>query len=60
MAPEDTAGALGRTLRAAFADPDIRNAWVRDRGMRVFSFVDPDNPMRLVDVFASHPKGAVA
>jgi hypothetical protein len=38
-----------------FADPDIRDAWVRDRGMRVFSFVDPDNPMRLVDVFASHP-----
>lgn len=35
-----------------FADPAIRRSWIEDKGMMVFSFVDPDNPMRAVDVFA--------
>jgi hypothetical protein len=35
-----------------FADPAIRRTWIEDKGMRVFSFVDPDNPMRAVDLFA--------
>jgi predicted nucleotidyltransferase len=38
-----------------FADASIRTAWVRDRGMQVFSMVDPANPMRLVDLFVEHP-----
>jgi hypothetical protein len=38
-----------------FADPGIRSGWIRERGLRVFSFVDPRNPMRLVDLFAENP-----
>ncbi len=36
----------------AFADSTVRAAWVRDKGMRVFTFVDASNPMLLVDCFA--------
>jgi predicted nucleotidyltransferase len=38
-----------------FADSSIRAGWIRDRGMQVFSFVDPSNPMRIVDLFVDHP-----
>ncbi len=38
-----------------FADPAIRRQWVEERGMRVFSFYDPLNPMRSIDLFAEHP-----
>lgn len=38
-----------------FADPDVRGAWIRDKGMLVFSMIDPANPMRHVDLFVSHP-----
>lgn len=38
-----------------FADPVCRAAWIRDKGMRVFSFWDPKNPMRELDVFVEHP-----
>ncbi len=40
---------------AAFADPETRNAWARERGMRVFSLVDPGNPVRAVDLFMEPP-----
>ncbi len=40
---------------ADFADPAIREAWIRERGMQVFSMFDPSNPMRVVDLFVSHP-----
>lgn len=38
-----------------FADRSIRESWVRDRGMQVFSMIDPANPMRVVDLFVNHP-----
>jgi hypothetical protein len=37
-----------------FADPGVRRRWIEEKGMRVFSLVDPDNPMRAVDLFAEH------
>ena len=37
-----------------FADPGVRRRWIEEKGMRVFSMVDPDNPMRAVDLFAEH------
>ncbi len=40
---------------AAFADPDVRASWIRDKGMRVFSLWDPALPMREVDLFVEHP-----
>ena len=40
---------------AGFADPEIRERWVRDKGMQVFSFVDRANPMRAVDLFVQYP-----
>ena len=53
-------GALGLRPRApvdplAFADPVARTSWIRDKGMRVFSFWDPTQPMREVDLFVEHP-----
>ena len=37
-----------------FADPVKRRGWVEEKGMRVFSLVDPENPLRAVDLFAEH------
>jgi hypothetical protein len=37
------------------ADPTIRRSWIQDKGMRVFTFVDPANPLLLVDCFAEEP-----
>ena len=43
-------------VRAAdFADVHIRESWLHDKGMQVFSLFHPDNPMLSVDVFTSHP-----
>jgi hypothetical protein len=39
----------------AFADPRIRRGWIQDKGMQVFSFFKPDNPLLSVDVFVDHP-----
>jgi hypothetical protein len=39
----------------AFADPEIRRDWVENRNMKVFSWVDPEDPLRVIDVFVSHP-----
>jgi hypothetical protein len=38
-----------------FADRSVREGWIRDRGMQVFSMFDPSNPMRVVDLFAENP-----
>lgn len=34
----------------AFADPDAREVWLRDKHMLAFSLVDQMNPMRVVDL----------
>jgi hypothetical protein len=34
-----------------FIDPEIRKGWKRNKNMEVFSFVDPAQPMTLIDVF---------
>jgi hypothetical protein len=38
-----------------FARRSVREQWVRDCGMQVFSMHDPSNPMRVVDLFVEHP-----
>jgi hypothetical protein len=38
-----------------FADRSVREEWIRDRGMQVFSMFDPSNPMRVVGLFVNHP-----
>jgi hypothetical protein len=38
-----------------FADPEIRDRWIQERGMQVFSLYDPANPLRSLDLFVSHP-----
>lgn len=39
----------------AFADPDQREVWVRERNLQVFSMHDPTDPRREVDLFAVEP-----
>jgi predicted nucleotidyltransferase len=34
----------------AFADPEVREVWLRDKHMLAFSLVDQANPMRVVDL----------
>ena len=38
-----------------FADPAVREGWIRDRNLQVFSFHDPSNPLLEVDLFARNP-----
>jgi hypothetical protein len=38
-----------------FADPARRAAWIREKGLRVFSMHDPTNPLRELDLFVEHP-----
>lgn len=38
-----------------FANPSVRDLWIRDRGMQVFSMYDPSNPLLVVDLFVEHP-----
>ena len=40
---------------ADFPDARIRESWLQDKGMQVFSLFHPDNPMLSVDVFTNHP-----
>lgn len=39
----------------AFADPETRRSWVRERNLLVFSMYDPESPRREVDLFATEP-----
>lgn len=38
-----------------FADPQVREGWIRDKHMQVLSFFDPQQPAREVDVFVAYP-----
>ena len=38
-----------------FAVASIREGWLHDKGMQVFSLFHPDNPMLSVDIFTNHP-----
>lgn len=38
-----------------FADPAVRARWIEDKGMQVFTMIDPANPMRSVDLFVESP-----
>jgi hypothetical protein len=38
-----------------FADPDKRKSWAEEKGLRVFSFFDPNNRTFAVDFFVQDP-----
>ena len=38
-----------------FSVASIREGWLHDKGMQVFSLFHPDNPMLSVDIFTNHP-----
>ena len=38
-----------------FADPEVRRAWADERGLTVFTMLDPREPLLEVDLFARPP-----
>ncbi len=40
---------------AAFADPEQRGEWARNRNLRAFSMFDPADPLREVDLLVEEP-----
>ena len=38
-----------------FADADIRNSWIEEKNMQVFSLWKPDDALISVDLFVNHP-----
>jgi len=38
-----------------FASEEIRNSWIRDKGMRVLGFTKSNNPLVSVDLFVEYP-----
>jgi hypothetical protein len=40
---------------SGFADQSVRERWVMEQGMTVFSMWDPDDPLRSVDLFVEQP-----
>ena len=40
---------------AQFADATKHKEWIEQKGMTVFSFHNPSNPMLTIDVFVQHP-----
>lgn len=40
---------------SGFADRETRARWDGQQGMQVFSMLDPDDPMRSVDLFVDNP-----
>lgn len=39
-----------------FLDPDIRNIWITEKNMLVFSFRHSSNPFEIIDIFVEEPK----
>ncbi len=37
-----------------FANPQTRQTWNREKNMQVFSMIDPQNPLRIVDLFVEN------
>lgn len=40
-----------------FADAEIRQGWIRDKGLTVFSLFSDDHPLTEVDLFVADPLG---
>ena len=40
---------------SGLADPSVRERWIAEQGMTVFSLWDPDDPLRSVDLFVDPP-----
>jgi hypothetical protein len=38
-----------------FIDPEKRKGWIEKKGMKVFSFYDPQHPFFILDVFTNEP-----
>ncbi|MFH1541932.1 MAG: hypothetical protein ABIE84_02440 [bacterium] len=38
-----------------FANPQIRESWIEEKGMKVFPFWHPDRPLEIIDVFVRNP-----
>lgn len=38
-----------------FANKQIRKQWMEEKGMVVFSFIQPHNPLELIDIFVEEP-----
>jgi predicted nucleotidyltransferase len=39
-----------------FADPKIRQTWIEEKNMMVFSFNHNSNPLEIIDIFVEEPK----
>lgn len=39
-----------------FADKKLRESWIKEKNMVVFSFYHPKNPFEVIDVFVYHPR----
>lgn len=56
----DTLSGLGLRPRVPvdpreFARPEVRMQWAHEKHMRVFTMLDPENPLQQVDLFVEHP-----
>lgn len=38
-----------------FANPDIRQSWVKEKGLVVFTMYHPSDPLTLIDIFVEEP-----
>ncbi|MFA6170328.1 MAG: DUF6036 family nucleotidyltransferase [Candidatus Margulisiibacteriota bacterium] len=38
-----------------FLDPAKRGHWIKEKNMRVFSFIHPDKPLEMIDLFVDSP-----
>lgn len=40
---------------ADFGNKILREKWIKEKGMIVFSYINPDNPFELIDIFVREP-----